>query len=141
MQIIHSFFVKFLALFKNNLKQAGNKINQKESISFTFIDDKTINIECLFPNVEKLSASEIALASEKFAKLLSKINTGELSSTIINRLEENSKSSSLQIQLYIKNIVSFWELFDNEFIKRTNKKYLKLEPLIRPISVFSSSNK
>jgi hypothetical protein len=106
------------------------------SITFHLTDKQDIDVLCKLPDISSQSLDEMTLTAEKYAEFLCYINDGSLTDNIFGLLKKNAKKTKDEKdQLFIDNILFFWEIIHKENQKKAIKK-ISGQPMIRPTEVF-----
>lgn len=118
------------------LLEQNNKENEQIcSISFSLTEKFDVDIEGLFPDFDKLEIEELSEIAEKYAQLILSLNKGLFSKQILKIFNAHyKKSKNTKEQLFLQNVLVFYNLLQEE----VSKIYNNDSPLIRPSSVFNN---
>lgn len=143
LHILEKFLIYYKGLFYTKAQNKVENIEESNKyeeeylcgISFKLTKNFDIDILGFIPETENLSPDEISDIAEKYAQLLLSINKGFLKSKVLNILEDkSSRSSEPNEQLFLNNVVVYYDILKDEIAKLQNSQ----APLIRPVSVFRS---
>lgn len=147
MNVIYQIYKKFLNGFRvNNNTKDTHQLSDNENLptetyvggfQFKLTDDLEIDLACIMPDMEILSSEDILDISEKYAELLIMINHGLFKDQILDMIKKRTKSNltSDKEKLFADNVLSFHKILIEELNKQANTSH----PLIRPTSVFKST--
>lgn len=140
---IYQIYEKFLTLFRVFQKKIETRKSKEDYAASLFLglvkeDLDSIDIKCLFPDVTHLTIEEIMSISEKYAELLTYLNTENFNKHIYKILKDTKKHhvNNYKHIMLIDNIIHFWDVFYNLENKKQYQKYKKDQPLIRPSQAF-----
>ena len=116
-QIYDKFLISFKSFFYKKEKNNSNKEMYLASLSLAIVDDDKdlLDIRCLLPDVGNKSIEEIMIIAEKYAEMLTYINT-EKFNKYINQILEESKlknNDDFKQTMLIDNIFHFWDIYYN----------------------------
>ena len=138
---IYQIYAKFLTLF--NKKKTVTKQKDDEYLASLFFgivkeDNDSVDIKCLLPDVSTKSIEEIMNISEKYAELLTYLNTEQFNKYIYKILKDNKKNNTDDYKhvMLIDNIIHFWDVLYTLENKKQYQKYKKDQPLIKPSQAF-----
>jgi len=145
LHILEKFSIYYKSLFSTKIEAKDKVENIEESnkyeeeylcgISFKLTKNFDVDILGFIPETDRLSPDEISDIAEKYAQLLLSINKGFLKSKVLNILDDKAnRSSEPNEQLFLNNVVVYYDLLKDEIAKLQNSQ----APLIRPVSVFRS---
>jgi hypothetical protein len=141
--ILEKFSIYYKNLFSSKTENKPEYIKEPNKyeeeylcgISFKLTKNFDVDILGFIPETDKLSPDEISDIAEKYAQLLLSINKGFLKSKVLSILDDKAnRSSEPNEQLFLNNVVVYYDLLKEEISKLQNSN----TPLIRPISVFRS---
>jgi hypothetical protein len=143
LHILEKFSIYYKSLFSSKIEDKPKSIEEPNiyeeeylcGISFKLTKNFDVDILGFIPETDKLSPDEISDIAEKYAQLLLSINKGFLKSKVLSILNNKANASSEpNEQLFLNNVVVYYDLLKDEISKLQNSN----APLIRPISVFRS---
>lgn len=137
---IYQIYDKLLTLFKKNNPKQKNKESYLASLFFGIrnTDKDSVDIECLLPDVSKKDIEEIMNISERYAELLTYINSDKFNKHIYEILQNNKSKNKYDYKyiMLIDNIIHFWDVFYQLENKKQYLNYKKDQPLIKPSQAF-----
>jgi hypothetical protein len=139
-QIYDKFLISFKSFFSKKEQNNLNKEMYLASLSLAIVDhDKDLlDIRCLLPDVKNKSIEEIMVIAERYAEMLTYVNTEKFNKYIDQILQESKTKNSDDFKqtMLIDNIFHFWDIYYNLENKRQYQKYKKDQPLIKPSQAF-----
>jgi hypothetical protein len=150
LNIIKTVYNRFFPIPKKSVKDKNLISNSDESIDkqdsyiadirFELTDNEDIDISYIVPNLENKSLEDLSILAEKYAKFLMAINEGYLREDLVKIItDKTKKSDNPQDHLFWDNVMVYWGMCHVEALKNKRYKEKTDQPLVRPLSVFNSS--
>mgnify|MGYP003348854759 CR=1 FL=1 len=133
MKYLRLLFKRFCQSYNRQTKQSVSSEEYLSGICFNLTKQADIDIIALLPDMAKIDDNDIGDVAEKYAQLMLAINHGLLKTKILEILSNRYESSSdYKEQLFIDNVITFYDIFKTELNKI---QYNNQSPLIKPSSV------
>jgi hypothetical protein len=136
MKYLHLLFKRFFPNSKIDKPTTSIEDEYVSGICFNLTKQSDVDIIALLPDMEKIDDNDIGDLAEKYAQLILAINHGLLKNKLLEILSYKAESSSnYKEQLFIDNVITFYDIFKLELNKL---QYNNQSPLIKPSSVFKA---
>lgn len=110
-------------------------------LSFQLTNDSNIDIAYSLPEFTHLTAEQMLILSEKYAKFLMIINDGLLKEDIIQTLENSVKNSeNPDDHLFWENVMINLGILHVEALSAKKQKDKKDQPTVRPLYAFGRTS-